>query len=121
MSQYGALGFANEGWTYDRILTHFYAGTELGPSPVARVRVLIGEAKGAVKVRSNVPFRVRDVFGKTYPLAAGELVLGPKLFVTVNGTPTELAGPIVFLPGTEPLEVDRPYRGQIEVGAPGRS
>ncbi len=120
MSQYGALGFANEGWTYDQILAHFYTGGELGPSPVARVRVLVGEAKGAVKVRSKVPFRVRDVFGKTYPLAAGELVLGPKLWVTVNGTPTELAGPILFLPGTAPLELDRPYRGQIEVSVTGQ-
>ena len=38
------------------------------PAPVARVRVLVGEAKGAVKLHSKVPFRVRDVFGKTYPL-----------------------------------------------------
>ena len=98
MSQYGALGFANEGWTYDQILAHFYTGAELGPAPVARVRVLVGEAKGAVKVRSKVPFRVRDVFGKTYPLPAGDLVLGPKLWVTVNGAPTELAGPILFFP-----------------------
>ena len=120
MSQYGALGFANDGWTYDQILAHFYVGAELGPAPVARVRVLVGEAKGAVKLRSKVPFRVRDVFGTTYPLAAGELVLGPKLWVTVNGAPTELAGPILFLPGTEPLELDRPYRGQIEVGVTGQ-
>ena len=82
--------------------------------------MLVGEAKGAVKLRSKVPFRVRDVFGKTYPLPAGELVLGPKLWVTVNGAPTELAGPILFLPGTEPLELDRPYRGQIEVGVTGQ-
>ena len=121
MSQYGALGFANEGWTYDRILTHFYVGTELGPSPVARVRVLIGEAKGAVKVRSNVPFRVRDVFGKTYPLAAGELVLGPKLFVTVNGTPTELAGPIVFLPGPSRSKSTVPTGDRSRSASPGRS
>ena len=120
MSQYGALGFAQDGWTYDQILSHFYVGATLGPAPVARVRVLVGEAKGAVKLRSKVPFRVRDVFGKTYPLPAGELVLGPKLWVTVNGAPTELAGPILFLPGTEPLELDRPYRGQIEVGVTGQ-
>jgi stage II sporulation protein D len=116
MSQYGALGYANDGWTYDQILAHFYVGAELGPAPVANVRVLVGEAKGAVKLRSKVPFRVRDVFGKTYPLPAGELVLGPKLWVTVNGAPTELAGPILFLPGSSPLQLDRPYRGQIEVG-----
>lgn len=117
MSQYGALGYANEGWTYDQILAHFYTGAELGPSPVARVRVLVAEALPSMTVSSTVPFRVRDVFGKTYPLPAGDLVLGPKLWVTVNGAPTELAGPIVFLPGGSPLELDRrAYRGQIEVG-----
>jgi SpoIID/LytB domain protein len=42
-------------------------------------------------------------------------VLGPKLRVSVKGAPTELVGPILFLPGSAPLEVDRPYRGQIEV------
>ena len=120
MSQYGALGYAQDGWTYDQILGHYYTGAELGPSPVAGVRVLVAEAKGSVTVRSSVPFRVRDVFGKTYPLPAGEVPLGPKLRVAVNGTPTELAGPILFLPGTAPLELDRPYRGQIAVSVTGQ-
>ena len=120
MSQYGALGFANEGWTYDRILGHYYVGAQLGPAPVARVRVLVAEERAGVKVRSQTPFRVRDVFGKTYPLPAGEVALGPELRVIVNGTPTPLAGPIVFLPGTAPLELDRAYRGQLEVAVAGR-
>ena len=116
MSQYGALGLANEGWTYDQILAHFYTGAELGTAPVARVRVLVAEARPSVTVRSAVPFRVRDVFGKIYPLPAGDVVLGPKLRVTVNGAPMDLAGPILFLPGGSPLLLDRAYRGQIEVG-----
>jgi len=116
MSQYGALGFATEGRTYAQILAHFYTGTELGPAPVARVRVLVAEALPSVTVRSTVPFRVRDVFGTTYPLPAGDVVLGPKLRLIVNGAPTELAGPILFLPGSSPLALDRAYRGQIEVG-----
>ena len=45
MSQYGALGFANEGWNYDQILSHFYVDAVLGPAPVARVRVLVAEAQ----------------------------------------------------------------------------
>jgi SpoIID/LytB domain protein len=120
MSQYGALGYANEGWTYDQILGHYYVGAELGPAPVARVRVLVAEARAGVKVRSKAPFRVRDVFGKTYPLPAGEVALGSELLVTLNGTPTALAGPLVFLPGTAPLELDRAYRGQLEVAVTGK-
>ena len=121
MSQYGALGFAQEGWAYDAILGHYYTGAEPGPAPVARLRVLVAEAKSSVTVRSPAPFRVRDVFGKTYPLPAGPVPLGPKLRVSVNGTPTELAGPLLFLPGTAPLEVDRPYRGQFEVAVTGQT
>ena len=102
---------AQDGWTYDQILGHFYTGAELGPSPVGRVRVLVAEAKAGVTVRSSVPFPVHDIFGKTYPLPAGEVTLGPKLRVAVNGTPTDLAGPILFLPGTAPLELDRGLPG----------
>jgi stage II sporulation protein D len=120
MSQYGALGYAQEGRTYDQILGHFYTGAELGPAPLARVRVLVAEAKAGVTVRSSVPFQVRDVFGKTYPLPAGKVPLGPKLRVVVKGTPTELTGPILFLPGTAPLELDRAYRGQIAVSVTGQ-
>jgi stage II sporulation protein D len=115
MSQYGALGYANEGRTFDEILAHFYPGTELGPSPVARVRVLVGEAKPSVTVSSAAPYRVRDVFGTTYALPAGPVRLGPKLELTLNGVLTALAGPIVFLPGKAPLEAGVAYRGQVEV------
>src|SRR5687768_5344301 len=42
MSQYGALGFAQQGRTYDEILRHYYAGTDLGTTdPGATVRVLL--------------------------------------------------------------------------------
>jgi stage II sporulation protein D len=125
MSQYGALGFANEGRGYEEILTYFYPGTALGPAPVARVRVLLQEQKAALTVSSPVPFRVRDVFGKSYPLPAGDLALGPKLEVSVNGVPTALAGPILFLPGARPLQLGavasgEPYRGQLVVSVSGQ-
>ena len=42
MSQYGALGFAQQGRTYDQILRHYYTGTGLGTTdPAATVRVLL--------------------------------------------------------------------------------
>ncbi|MDQ3066968.1 MAG: SpoIID/LytB domain-containing protein, partial [Actinomycetota bacterium] len=115
MSQYGALGFAGDGSTYEEILAHFYPGTTLGPAPVARVRVLLRELQTSLTISSPVAVRVRDVFGKTYGLPAGAVELGPALQVTLNGTRTPLAGPIVFLPGSRPLELGTPYRGQIEV------
>lgn len=42
MSQYGAKGMAEHGWTYDRILSHYYQGTTLGSlatEPVVRVAI----------------------------------------------------------------------------------
>ena len=116
MSQYGALALASDGVTHDRILTHFYTGVTLGPAPVARVRVLVAEAQPAITVASTVPFRVRDVFGKTYPLDAGSVALGSRLELTLNGAPTKLVGPVVLLPGAAPLTLGRtPYRGQLVV------
>jgi len=117
MSQYGALALANDGAGYEEILTHYYTGVTLGAAPVARVRVLVVEAKPALTVSSTAAFRVRDAFGKTTQLPAGSVRLDRKLEVTVNGQPQALAGPLVFLPGAgAPLAVDGvAYRGQVSV------
>ena len=45
LSQFGAYGYANHGWSYDRILAHYYSGTTLGPAKVATVRVLLAAEK----------------------------------------------------------------------------
>ena len=43
MSQYGAYGYAQHGWTYRQILAHYYEGTAIGTSsPSQLVRVLLG-------------------------------------------------------------------------------
>jgi len=41
MSQYGAYGFAQNGFSYDEILAHYYTGTKLGSSGAKTVRVLL--------------------------------------------------------------------------------
>jgi stage II sporulation protein D len=41
MSQYGALGYAKHGFTYDAILAHYYTGTTLGTTQARTVRVLL--------------------------------------------------------------------------------
>jgi stage II sporulation protein D len=48
LSQYGTLGYAQHGWSYQRILAHYYQGTSLGSvSPSEIIRVLLKD--GAVK------------------------------------------------------------------------
>ena len=62
MSQYGALRLCEPRLDLDEILDRYYAGAQLGPAPVAGVRVLLGEAKGAVKLalQGAVPRPRRD-------------------------------------------------------------
>ncbi len=49
MSQYGAYGYAQHGWTYDAILRHYYTGTDLGSkNPSMRVQVLVDTEPNSV-------------------------------------------------------------------------
>jgi len=64
MSQYGADGYAHAGWGYQRILTHYYTGTEIRVMPTRPVRVLLAEGLPAVVISSTKPFRVVDARGK---------------------------------------------------------
>jgi stage II sporulation protein D len=117
MGQWGANGFAQRGMTYDRILTHYYRGTNIAEAPVATVRVLLAAAKKSLAITSTTPFRVRDVSGRARPLPAGKHVLGPGLKVQPKGAKRKVAlkAPLEFLPGAVPRELDRPYRGTIRV------
>lgn len=47
LSQYGARGYALQGWKYDRILKHYYQGTRLDTKPTATVRVNLDKSKAA--------------------------------------------------------------------------
>src|SRR3954452_7780871 len=48
MSQYGAYGFAQNGFAYRDILTHYYTGTAIGNlDPAQRVRVLLQSTIGS--------------------------------------------------------------------------
>jgi len=51
MSQYGALGFAEHGWTAPQILAHYYTGTALGTTDESRqIRVLLSTQTGAAQI-----------------------------------------------------------------------
>lgn len=73
MSQEGALGYAQHGWSYEQILAHYYTGTSLGTAPAHTiVRVLL---HGRVK-RIPLERYVRGVVGAEvsadWPMAALE-------------------------------------------------
>ena len=124
LAQYGALGFAKHGATYDAILAHFYPGTRLAPAPVSRVRVLLAEKRKTVKISSEAGFRVRGGGGVERALPAGEVTVAPReaqVIVSAGEKKIGLTSPVSFLRGTAPLSLDgRSYRGALELALTGK-
>jgi SpoIID/LytB domain protein len=120
LAQYGAYGYALNGWTYDDIVAHYYPGTTFGDAPLKRVRVLLVSGSKRIVVSSRSPFSVRDGAGKTHKLPAGKQELGPGLklkLATARGVKL-LPGPLVFLPGADPVALgSRAYRGSLRITA----
>jgi stage II sporulation protein D len=123
MSQYGALGYAKAGLTYDKILAHFYPGTTLDPTPVARIRVLLVDSAKKLVISSTDPFLVVDGDGVRHNLAGGNYPLTSALKVQLApGKPAEaLPGPLRFVPGASPLWLAHPWRGDLIVAATGKT
>jgi stage II sporulation protein D len=116
LAQYGAYGYALHGWTYDQIVDHYYPGTELGNAPLKRVRVLLAGAAKSVVISSKAPFTVVDGSGTSHKLAAGQQKLGPGLKLKLAATTKALPSPLVFSPGTSPLQLGaRAYHGTFRV------
>ena len=118
MAQWGAYGYAQQGYSYDDILAHYYRGTTIGQASVSKVRVFLAQGQSRLTVSSVAPFSVRDGIGQLWHLAAGPQTFGPGLRIKTSDVPQrqQLPGPLTFLAGSSPLKFgDRPYRGQIQV------
>jgi stage II sporulation protein D len=73
MSQYGALGFAKHGWSYQQILAHYYTGTTLGQAaPNTIVRVLVGTRVRKIPLERYVRGVVSAEMPSNWPLSALE-------------------------------------------------
>lgn len=115
LSQWGAYGYASHGWSYDRILAHYYSGTSLGPASVSSVRVLVADARRTT-LSSSVAWTVKDGAGASTALEPGAASLTSAL--AVNGA--KLAPPLTFS-STAPISVDgRAYRGRLTVALDGK-
>jgi SpoIID/LytB domain protein len=117
MSQYGAYGYAQKGFGYEKIVLHYFAGTELGDAPVSKVRVLLTSGVATLPISSASAFRVKDATGVVHDVAAGKYTLTPALKLKVDGQANAraLPGPLMFQPGTAPLQLRRLYRGSVQV------
>ena len=58
LGQWGAYGYAKHGWTYDRILAHYYTGTTLGTVAAPTVRVLVLDGGKKVTLAADAAWRV---------------------------------------------------------------
>src|SRR5205809_6631710 len=70
MSQWGAEGYARHGYTYRRILAHYYPHTHIGIATPPDVRVLLEQGQDAIRIGSPAPFVVVDARGHTLHLPA---------------------------------------------------
>jgi stage II sporulation protein D len=120
MAQWGAQGYAQHGWTYDRILAHYYPGTQLAAAPPGKIRVLLADGKKSLKLSSAAQWTVRDASGADHALAPGAVTITADGILTTSDPAAEnlvLTLPLTFRPLRAPLELDRPYRGTIEVSS----
>jgi len=61
MSQWGAYGLANKGWSYQHILSHFYSGTRVLHSATLPKRIRVGLTSGRLRIHltaRNGPVRL---------------------------------------------------------------
>ena len=71
LSQDGALGYAEHGYSYEAILAHYYTGTALGQAAAgAVVRVLVGSTVERVPLERYVRGVVSAEVSSSWPLAA---------------------------------------------------
>ena len=123
MSQYGAMGYAEHGWDYKRILAHYYTDTELGVLDEPRtVRVLIqsvtGSAsfKGASRAggRKLSPSATYSVRGR----AGGQVQLltrgGREVATFVAPLRVTGPGPVTLRGASGYARQDGAYRGALE-------
>jgi stage II sporulation protein D len=117
MGQWGAQGYALQGYTYDQILAAYYPGTTPWQTPVTSIRVLLASGKKKLTLSSRKPIDVEDGDGVDHTLPAGDTTITPALQLAVDDGPGQtLAPPLTFSPtGGATLSLGRRYRGQILV------
>jgi stage II sporulation protein D len=108
MGQWGAEGYALQGYTYDQILAADYPGTVLSTTTIGKIRVLLADGQKLVKVSSDQPIGVVDGTGATQALPAGTTKLTPSLPYPPPLTLSAAAGSTLSLGA-------RAYRGKFLV------
>jgi stage II sporulation protein D len=122
LSQYGAFGYAQHGFTHDKIVTHYFRGTELDTVGSKIVGVLLASGRSSLTISSSAPFSVTDADGNYYDLANLSVTLDSSLKVNADNGEGQVAlsGPIDFSAGSAALAYGgRQYRGKLRVSVVG--
>jgi len=122
MGQWGAQGYAQQGYGYDAILDAYYPGTALGQTATTQIHVLLASGKKKLTISSAKQIAVEDGDGIDHTLPAGSTTLTPALKLAVDGAPAQaLDPPLTFSPtGGSKLKLGRTYRGRIVVDVPNK-
>ena len=132
MGQYGAQGYALNGWTHDRILAHYYSGTTIEQAAPQDVRVLLQDDRRQVVASADSGLIVSDEGGSaqrqlpaparvTLSQTTSGLALldaGGKTLETGWTGPVSIAavsGPVTLVGSTIGGTVNRSYRGRLRV------
>jgi stage II sporulation protein D len=114
MSQYGAQGLAQHGWSYKRILHHYYPGTAFATRTSTRMKVLLSPGRTSLRIGSNMPFEpagAKNLAAGTWRATA---TAGGRLRLVMGGSRRTFAASKTFAPGGALLELNgAPYRGKI--------
>jgi stage II sporulation protein D len=115
MSQWGAYGYATHGWDYQRILAHYFTGTQVAAVPTGVVERVLLTSGPTLDIRSASSITVRnEATATSTPLPAGsyQIALSAGRVRVVNrstgGTVLSgLAGPVDVTPGSgQQLQLD---------------
>lgn len=118
LSQYGAYGYAQHGYTYDQIVAHYFPGTDLEPAVSKTIRVLLASGASSLTISSSGPLSVTDSSGFSYALPdlSVKLTSSLELVLTAGSDKVALSGPLTFTADTAPLVfAGREYRGKLRV------
>jgi stage II sporulation protein D len=116
MSQWGADGYARHGFTYARILAHYYRGTVLDHARGRTLRILLARTP-SVTIGSAGPWSVTDVSGTRVALDPGTIDLAGALALDSH---PELSPPFSFT-SPAPLTLDgHAYRGKLVLSSDGK-
>ncbi|MDE3024588.1 MAG: SpoIID/LytB domain-containing protein [Acidobacteriota bacterium] len=116
MSQWGARGYALHHWTWERILAHYYPGTQVSDTPNLTVRVLLAASQPVAEIACAAGMRVGDASGRTWKLPARAYGVGPGMVVHAH----RLRSPAAFYCDGGPLLWDgRAYHGVLVVSSGG--